>query len=336
MEDQIYISIAREISGLADEQETQQVSKWIQKDKNRLIYNAIKQQMSNAGSDDDSKKEVLNRIKNRINEETLEFDSQSKSTFHFPTWLNVAAVLFLTIGVSWFVFNKNENAEESVVENVWVEKVNPKGQKSSFVLSDGTLVKLNADSKLTFLETFENDKRIVLLEGEAFFDVKKDATRPFIVKSGQISTTALGTSFNVRAYKEENAIQVALVTGKVKVENMNGKTSGDHNLILNPNDMASFNRVSKGLTKGSFDIEMELAWKNQTLYFKDASLNNMVSSLERWYGVGFEVSGIKPIEISFTGKFKDKSLEYVLEVLSQNKQKFDYLIDGKKVRIIKN
>lgn len=336
MEDQIYISIAREISGLADEQETQQVSKWIQKDKNRLIYNAIKQQMSNAGSDDVSKKDVLNRIKNRINKETQEFDSQSKSVILFPVWLKVAAVLLLTIGVSWFVFNKNENVEVSVVENVTVEKVNPKGQKSSFVLSDGTLVKLNADSKLTFLETFDKDTRIVLLEGEAFFDVKKDAARPFIVKSGQISTTALGTSFNVRAYKEENAIQVALVSGKVKVENTNGKINGENDLILNPNDLASFNRVSNGLTKRSFDIEKQLAWKNQTLYFKDASLNNMVSTLERWYGVSFEVSGMKPIEISFTGKFKDKSLEYVMEVLSQNQQKFDYLIDGKKVKIIKN
>lgn len=333
MEDQIYTSIAREIVAEADEQEKKLVRKWVREGNNRLIYNALKEQLTSGASDNNSQKEVLDRIKSRINQEDGEFDFETKSRLAFPRWLKVAAAVVLVAGAGWFVGQKVSAPKNEMATNIKIEKSNPKGQKSSFVLSDGTLVKLNAESKLAFSENFDNQKREVFLEGEAFFDVKKDPSRPFVVHTGQLSTTALGTSFNIEAYKGESPIRVALVTGKVKVAHADNDIN---DLILNPNDMAAFNVAQKMLSKESFDPELILAWKNQTLYFKDADLGNMTKTLERWYGVNIEVGGKKPIETSFTGKFKDKSLEYVLDVLSRNQQNFAYSISGKKIKITRN
>lgn len=333
MEDQIYTSIAREIVAEADEQEKKLVREWVKEGNNRLIYNALKEQLTSGDSGNNSQKEVLDRIRSRINQEDSEFGFETRSRMALSRWLKVAAAVVLVAGAGWLVSQKISTPAQEIASNVTIEKSNPTGQKSSFVLSDGTLVKLNAESKLVFAENFDDKKREVFLEGEAFFDVKKDPARPFVVHTGQLSTTALGTSFNIEAYNGESPIKVSLVTGKVKVAHMD---SSIDDLLLDPDEMATFDIGQKRLSRESFDPELVLAWKNQTLYFKDAGLANMTKTLERWYGVSIEVSGKKPIETSFTGKFKDKSLEYVLDVLSQNQQNFAYSISGKKIKIIKN
>jgi len=100
--------------------------------------------------------------------------------------------------------------------------------------------------------------------------------------------------------------------------------------------MASFNKNSHEFSKVTFNADKELAWKNQTLYFKDAGLNDMTKALERWYGVTFHIRSGDKIETGFTGKFKDKSLEYVLDVLSKDQEDFSYTINEKKVSVFKN
>jgi len=333
----IYEIILRELSGKSDENEASQVNDWINKNNNRLIYYAIKEYIHDGSlNSDKSAKEVFNRIARRINAETEEFHAHSKSVYMTPPWLKVAAAMVLAVGISWFMFRNDDKIEPPITHLFEIEKTNPSGEKSSFMLSDGTLVKLNSDSRLTFSEQFNEISREVFLDGEAFFDVKNDPKRPFIVRTRQVSTTALGTSFNVKAYIGENSIKVALVTGKVKVELQTDSTGGTEAVILSPFDMASFNKESHEFYKVAFDADKELAWKNQTLYFKDAGLNDMVKVLERWYGVTFYIRSGDIFETGFTGKFKDKSLEYVLDVLSENQEDFAYTINQKKVSVFKN
>ena len=101
-----------------------------------------------------------------------------------------------------------------------LEKTTQHGQKSTVVLEDGTKISLNSGSRLTYPAQFDKDSREVVLEGEAFFEVTRNTEKPFIVRSGDLVTTVLGTSFNIKAFPTEN-IAVTVATGKVRVENTN-------------------------------------------------------------------------------------------------------------------
>ncbi len=334
MDDIIYQSIVKELSGEASQQEREQVKQWKAEGNNYVIYEAISRHLANP-DEASTAGEVFARVSGRIADEEGQFSEIQPPRNVRPLWVKVAAAIVLLLGVTWAIWEQNTNDVQGIVINQRVEKVNPRGQKSSFVLSDGTLVKLNADSKLTFHEKFTDSGRHVYLEGEAFFDVKKDANRPFVVHSGKLTTTALGTSFNVQAYPDEGSVNVALLTGKVLVNTEDGMSKG---VVLLPNDMAAFDKQQRSITKQEFDPEKVLAWKNQTLYFKDAQLIDMLKTLERWYGVRFVLADKDHEDwpTIFTGKFKDKSLEYVLDVLSKNQETFSYSINEKTITVSKN
>jgi len=248
--------------------------------------------------------------------------------------IKVAASFILLMGLAYLFYSKSEFGiiqKESVVQ---LEKSNARGERSTFRLPDGTIVKLNSGSKLRFNEAFEIDKREVYLEGEAFFDVVKDSKRPFRVFSSGVVTTALGTSFNVKAFKTDkttNDIEVSLVTGKVNVYNEESNTD----LILIPGEQAIF-RKSVGL-KRTFNESEILAWKDGVVHFQDTEFHEIVGELERWYDVDFEVNGLSESEshrLKGTGKFntQKQTLTTVLEVLSHS-MNFEYDLSEKKVSI---
>ncbi|MFT6359951.1 MAG: transmembrane sensor [Cyclobacteriaceae bacterium] len=138
--------------------------------------------------------------------------------------LRYAVVISLLILSTFFVYN-NYKTTNSITDDgmiTYIEKVNPTGQKSTTTLSDGTVVKLNSDSKLKFPKNFSDDIREVYFEGEAFFDVAKDASRPFIIKTNDLQVKVLGTSFNVKSFEEDNLVQIGVVTGRVSVQLISG------------------------------------------------------------------------------------------------------------------
>ena len=213
------------------------------------------------------------------------------------------------------------------IKTVMVTSKNDKGMKKSITLSDGTFIKLNADSEIKFPKKFIGETREVYLKGEAFFDVKKDTAHPFIIHSGEISTTVKGTSFNIKAFKNEETIKVSVVTGIVEVEN---KVSSKLTLI--PNEEAVYNINDKNIIKRPFDLN-EIAWREGVLYFKDCMLGEMITKLERWYGVEFIIENKKvAIKNGYTGKFQNESLNEVLENISFAGN-FQFKMEGKKVYI---
>lgn len=207
------------------------------------------------------------------------------------------------------------------------------GQKASFYLPDGSYVSLNSGSEIYFFECVESSTRQLMLKGEAFFDIKRNPSKPFIVKTTDLTASVLGTSFNVKAYPEEANSELALVTGSVKVSD----PSNDSRL-LTPNQMVVYREDNESMHVTSFDLEAITGWKDNVLQFDQVGLKEMLVILERWYGVEISLSdstkwnkGIYS-QKDYKGKYKNKSLETVLEAISFS-YGFDYQIKGKKVVI---
>lgn len=197
-----------------------------------------------------------------------------------------------------------------------VEKRTVNGQQLSVKLPDGTLVKLNAGSMISYPRQFADSIREVELRGEAFFEVVKNKEAPFVVHTGAVTTRVLGTAFNVRAYPEKSEVLVAVVEGKVKVKSVKG--AGDNSVLLVKKEMVTVQTAQGELVVSDFDEKEQIGWKDGILYFEKADFSSAVERLERWYGVRIKISEKRKMDPSwrFSGKFKDKSLDYILEVMS--------------------
>jgi len=239
----------------------------------------------------------------------------------------VAAGLLLLL-IAWAALQPLNKPEPAISDNNSVVKVNPAGQKSKIFLPDGSVVYLNASSKITYLENFEPFHRTIQLSGEAFFEVVKDSLRPFTVITSSVETTALGTKFNVSAFPQQSNIIVSLLDGKVEVKS---ETAGQR-LILEERQAASFNLNSNQLNQSDFHFEQSILWKDGILYFNKTDLDAVLAQLERWYGVEFTVNGVPTDPQAISGRFENESLANVLQSIAFSSG-FEYLIDGKNVNI---
>ncbi len=249
-------------------------------------------------------------------------------------FFKIAAMVIVVLGLSLTLYNiqKEDIIKPQLI--TWKAKKTDNGEKLTFRLSDGTVVKLNSKSKLRFPNTFSDKKREVVLEGEAFFEVVKDSERPFIIQTANISTTVLGTSFNINAYPKSNLVEVAVVTGKVKVESTlsNDKSNTPNVVYLFPNKKASYNKGENLLITSSFVNGYEIGWKDGIIYFNNASEKDVIERLERWYGVDIEVENKNSAQWDLIASFNNQSLEEVLLSLSHTAN-FTYSITNKKVLI---
>ncbi len=219
----------------------------------------------------------------------------------------VASVLLVvSLGIGSYIAYR----DMPVLEVAWIEKATLKGQKASITLTDGTRVYLNVDSKLSFPEHFAADKREVVLEGEAFFEVTRNPRRPFVIKSGDLTTMVLGTSFNVKAFEGEPQ-QVTVVTGKVKVKadarEGNGKPD---EVLLAPYQQAFYDGQ---LSKKDTDVEQYIAWREKVLQFDEVSLEDAAVILERWFDVSIDIKNAKTRHCKISGKYINESLINIME-----------------------
>jgi transmembrane sensor len=260
-------------------------------------------------------------------------EDNKENSFRYSRIAKIAATILLVLSLSYLLYDKPNLGSEAklISKSELITKENPKGQKSTIFLKDGSKVILNANSKISYLKPFDEDQRVVALEGEAFFEVAKDKDRPFKVVSGVITTTALGTSFNIKAYPEVEQVKVSLATGKVKIARSD---NGDLTSIvhfLEPGEELTYSPIS-GYTKTLFDKEEVLAWKDGIIYFKNADAEKVILKLEKWYGVEINTTNESSRKWSITAKFDNQSLENVLKSLAYS-EKFDYSLNEKNVTI---
>ena len=231
--------------------------------------------------------------------------------------------------MTFALFNWNGTNPEPAVENTvkWLTKSTNSGEKLTFRLPDQTMVWLNSKSSLSFPESFDSTVRLVVLKGEAFFEVSKDIDHPFQVLADSLITTAIGTSFNVMARSEKD-VKVSLLTGKVMINYQADTLS----YFLLPGKELSYN-ISTGSTKTTtFNEEVVTGWRFGKLSFKRSTLRQVLKTLEDWYGVEISIIGSASSDWQFTGKFENQTLENILNSMS-NIESFSYTIKEKKVFI---
>lgn len=190
----------------------------------------------------------------------------------------------------------------------------PRGKDYELVLSDGTVVLLNADSKITFPTRFTGNKRTVKLVGEAYFKVSKNKHRPFIVETGNLYTKVLGTEFNLKAYPHSD-VNVTLIKGSVAV-NAEGKE-----VMLKPGENAEYSE-NKDIEVTTVDTEGYIQWKDGYFYFDNVPLIDVVRDLGRWYNVNIEIrnNSLMSYRLHFIASRKASIKEFV-----DNLNEFNYL-----------
>ncbi len=238
----------------------------------------------------------------------------TQDSFRVGYFWRIASILLIALGLGFFTsrYTLQESTEEIPQPIKKVVFNNPPGVKSSISLADGTRVMLNAGSSLSYEESRFKEVRDVFLEGEAFFEVAHDPHRPFTVNAGGVNTTALGTSFNIMAYKEEKQM-VSLVTGKVSIALPNSK---NEKILLAPKEAISISPDKMLVSKAKFDEDAILAWTRKTIVFDDTKLAEAIRALENWYGVRIHFQNQPKPGKRLSGKFHNETLENVLEGLS--------------------
>jgi transmembrane sensor len=253
--------------------------------------------------------------------------ARSRSSHTGFSILKIAASVVILLCLSLLLLNESGEKiqpEESEVI-VYKTKKTRRGEKLTLMLPDGSKVKLNSESSLKYPTSF-GDQREVFMEGEVYFEVERDSLKPFIIKTGEVSTEVLGTSFNINYLPADSTVQVAVSSGKVAVtsQHVNEK------FFLLPREVLTC-ETSK-FTKRYFDEDLLLGWKDGILAFENAGIDEITRRLSAWYDVDFEVRGTVKMKRKFSGKFKNRTLRDVLEGISYSSN-FEFSIHQDKVKI---
>ena len=207
--------------------------------------------------------------------------------------------LFVQQGASIVVQDQGVSyqGDSSVVEERYNTLRVPRGGEYSITLSDGTIVYLNAESELRYPVKFVGEDRRVYLFGEAYFDVVHDKAHPFVVDVKNSTVRVLGTSFDVRAYADEDEVLTTLVQGSVRF------SAGKESVILGPGEQAVLDKSGRVETR-EVDTYLYTAWKDGVFAFKRQRLEEIMKVVARWYDVNVFWENVSQKEVTFTGKMK--------------------------------
>ncbi|MEQ6120551.1 FecR domain-containing protein [Reichenbachiella sp. MALMAid0571] len=267
---------------------------------------------------------ILNTILNR---EQKESPHSKRYWIYTNSFLRIAAVLFIAFSFILYQYLSESNTANKVAYEI-ITKSNPSGIKTKIKLPDGTGVWLNALSSISYVEGFADSVRGVNLQGEAFFEVEKDTTKPFMVVLDRLTVQALGTAFDIDGF-DQREVKVYLTEGSVKVTQNSDQST--QTTFLSQGEMVISELSTNTLSKDTFLIDEVIAWTENEIVFKKATFDEVIKVLSRWYGVEFEVVNPKRIgKWSYSSRFKKQSLKQVLEVISKTEH-FKFEITDKKV-----
>lgn len=319
----------------ANEQEKLEFESWLaSSESNRLVFENIRKAWNENNDYEEEIKgveEIGDFIWNQsVNE--VKTDQNEKESPFLGVFSKVAAVISLLVlsGYVWYNYLDEYVNQIGTIPSMvtWVEKVNKKGEKKYYQLPDGSAVWLNSESTLRFVSEFADTVRKVELEGEAYFEVKKDIRKPFIVEVYGSSVVVLGTSFNVSSYRNDKNVRVALLEGKVKVENKEQTQM----VMLSPGEELIASKDDDIIRKERFNYENTFGWKEGILSFDGVDFTEFKSKIERWYNVSIEVKGNAPDNWELRAKYKNEFLKNVLKDVSFNKG-FKYRIENDQIVI---
>jgi ferric-dicitrate binding protein FerR (iron transport regulator) len=362
MENEMLDIIIRVLKSEASDDDKQKLTSWLAQSQENVeifkqsesVWNAL--EIVKTGKEYDSgkafrsfKEQVSNRLKT-----SRRIGLYKK----IDIFIRIAAVLVILIGIGHLFtkpIDKSIQSDPSVFEII-----SPRGSKTQVLLPDGSKVWLNSESKIRYFNNYNQSGREVILEGEGYFEVKKNPDKPFVVTASDIRIKALGTIFNIKAYPEENTIETTLVEGRLEVES--GASGKVNKLVtLEPNQKVTFfnkNEVveeqknieenqkvenappvkavmDKIISKEKVDPSLITSWKNNILYFDNENFQDLAFKLERRFGVTIHFENESLKQLRFTGKFRDTIIEQVLEAL-QFASPFYYRFDDNNIYLSEN
>ncbi|MFT3902488.1 MAG: FecR family protein [Niabella sp.] len=367
MREKLAILLSRKLSGEATSDELAELEVWIKEHPQDHYFIEILESywQSHTASDfvnvrdDVHFEQIMNKATVPDYDLPVVRTIRSVKTLPWKKWLTAAAVIGLVFALGLIV-SRQKPVSENVPENINIVSTTL-GAKSQVLLPDGSKVWLNAASKLHYDKQFNGKLREVYLDGEAYFDVRKDKKRPFIVHTSDIDIRVLGTAFNVKSYKDEPTIEATLIHGSIQVINKLQKNLPK--IILNPSeklvfiknaasnsdnlmeDAAVANRnniekihagylVTKILPAESDSSFAETSWVQNRLLFDGDSFSQLAVKMERWFGVKIHFEDKSVANYRLRGVFEDETIEEALKALQQISS-FNYMINDKDVTITK-
>ena len=283
-----------------------------------------------------AREQLFRKLKQQIALRRRKENTRVLPLFQF---IRIAAAIILSfiLGGTLTYFISQHPSKEKPVS--WCEVVAPLGAKSQVILPDSSVVWLNAGSKLRYSTSFNVSDRKLNLEGEGYFFVAKNRQLPLVVDAWGFLVQAVGTEFDVKAYREEPTIETILVKGKVKLDHATEPISDQ--VFLDPGYKATF--YKKGSSSGDqydsrlvispeSDLWSLISWKEGLLIFKKESLKDLAVKLRRKYNYTFQFMSESARDYRFTGTLEDETLQQVLDVISLTSP-VSYEIKGKTVII---
>ncbi|MEN0003111.1 MAG: FecR domain-containing protein [Bacteroidota bacterium] len=311
MEDAKYVElIGRYLSGNLDVEAYQVLMAWVEADPtNKAFFEEMEQlwriSATNAAPFTTNTEAAWQKVEQRI--EGAAAKPREAKVLSLPivrTLVRVAAMVILSLGVYWWY---SQSGVEPAPSAMLVQTV---GKETKVVnLPDGSVVTLNENTELEFVDRAE--ERQVRLTGEAYFEVAKDADRPFIIGAGATETKVLGTAFNLRAYPNETTTEIAVTEGLVSFEAI-GKEAATQ---LRVGDAGIFDKQAEQLVTQKIDIANANAWKTKRLSFEDMEMRAVIPILERYFNAQITYSNEDILNCQYRGIFENTDLKTILKAI---------------------
>ena len=272
---------------------------------------------------------ILDRIYHKIKlEESRELAGKRLRTKVINIITRVAAILFIPVIVSILIYRNDlfYGTEEVAYSEIY----SPQGTRTQFYLPDGSSGWLNGGSYLEFPLKFKEKTREVVLRGEAYFDIKSNSKKSFIVKADNIKVVAHGTSFNVMAYPTDQIITVTLVNGHIDVSWTKDGSSKIFKMT-EPGYMCSYDLKTSAWKTSMVDINKIISWKDGRLVCRDEPFDEVVRKINRWYNVNIIIKDDILESYNYKATFEDETLDEVLKLLKLSGP-VDYKDIGREIR----
>ncbi len=275
---------------------------------------------------DDDREELIQRVRQNIDKKIKPIQIYSPQRW---VWYasGIAAMLLIVIGLSFYFNPKSDNNLSRIKSDIplsdWAKYENSSAKILKISLPDGSTVWLQPKTQLSYNQS-DRVYRQVNLRGEAFFEVKRDEARPFLIYSGKMTTKVLGTSFNVKAYPESEKFEVSVVTGKVSVMNESEKE-----IFITPKQQVVLENKSDVLTINELPKNKTFYWELASLTFDNTSMQSVVDNIENNFNVKIHLSlALKNCRLS--GNFDQEHLSTILEIICKSIDA-EYVMDGQEI-----
>lgn len=299
-------------------EEQHAVDKFIRKD--RTFHTWFMQSIASAEGVMPNKQQLLDSI-----HQSIDYHPPKKRTQSYKKWMQYAAIglFFVALGVAqWFFI---QHIQQVAPNEVTV--LAARGQKAEITLPDGTHVNLNSDTKIIYSTDFNVKNREIQLHGEAFFSVAKNQHLPFIVHTDMLNVKAVGTQFNIKAYRREAFVTTTLFEGRVRVD-VAGQT-----VDLEPNEQLELNKTTRKLTKRNLQHQpQEADWMSDKIEFRKNTFEEVAATLSRIYNVEIILKDESLKAERFSGIINNNSLESTLKILTLTSP-FNYTFQNDTVTI---